>query len=46
MIDRGFAVTTTETRVNRMTDFDAWVAGKAPGATSGRHVVVELRRPD
>jgi len=42
---RGFEVTTVETRINAVNDFDAWAARKVPGATTARHLVVELRLP-
>lgn len=43
--ERGYEVAITETRLNDRTDLGPWAARQAPGATSARHVVVELHRP-
>ena len=45
LTERNFAVTTIETQVNAMTDFDAMAVGKLSGSTAGRHVVVDRRGP-
>lgn len=45
LTDRGFVVTTIETRVNETTDFGAWAAQKVSVVAVARHVVVDLRRP-
>ena len=45
LTDRGFVVTTIETRVNETTDFGAWAAQKVSVVAAARHVVVDLRRP-
>lgn len=37
-------VTITETGLNQAFDYGAWAGRRAPGATSAKHVVVELRR--
>jgi SAM-dependent methyltransferase len=37
-------VTITDTRRNQAFDYGPWARAKAPGATSAKHVVVELRR--
>jgi len=41
----GFEITVTGSPMNEVFDYRAWAGYRAPGATSARHVVVEIRRP-